>query len=256
MSQAKAVALTEGAEEEQKKREIQELVDAEVATGISTYLYTQPDGEEVYVVRFDISPSRQDKTKTYYAFLELVAVDEDTPNPWVGVRFGAHTAPDFVDVRGVAKEQLGEDGIVDVKDSRVKAKIADFCWEVYKRLWGYEARRCVGERLLAEKEGGDVTGLHDKPWELVTILVSGVMSTEVKFAFDDPTSKLPTRLKLQFLRDDEVVEGEKKQKAWVGKVCKEEGLEGIEKVVEYMKVVNAMAGEINENGVASGDENK
>jgi hypothetical protein len=104
LMQAEAVALTKDTEEEGRKREVQNLVNAEVATGISTYIYTQPDGEEVYVVRFDIFPSREDPASTYYAFLELVSVDDDTPVPWVGVRFGAHTAPEFVDVKGVAKQ--------------------------------------------------------------------------------------------------------------------------------------------------------
>ncbi|GMI34102.1 hypothetical protein TrCOL_g1352 [Triparma columacea] len=237
LMQAEAVALTKDTEEEGRKREVQNLVNAEVATGISTYIYTQPDGEEVYVVRFDIFPSREDPASTYYAFLELVSVDDDTPVPWVGVRFGAHTAPEFVDVKGVAKQFLGEDGIVDVKDPGIKGKITDFCWEVYKRLWGYEARRCVGERLLASGGGeGGITGLHDKPWELVSFLVPGSLTTELKFAFDEPTSKLPTRVKVELIRDDEVVGGEeeKKHKAWIGKVCKEEGLDGVFKVVEYI----------------------
>jgi hypothetical protein len=288
LMQAEAVALTKDTEEEGRKREVQNLVNAEVATGISTYIYTQPDGEEVYVVRFDIFPSREDPASTYYAFLELVSVDDDTPVPWVGVRFGAHTAPEFVDVKGVAKQVrwgvgrggvqekrrkatisityvlpvtcfrrvlltrfgrrrfvpphssskfLGEDGIVDVKDPGIKGKITDFCWEVYKRLWGYEARRCVGERLLASGGGeGGITGLHDKPWELVSFLVPGSLTTELKFAFDEPTSKLPTRVKVELIRDDEVVGGEeeKKHKAWIGKVCKEEGLDGVFKVVEYI----------------------
>lgn len=235
--QAKAVAKTKDNEEEQRRREVQNLVNAEVATGISTYIYTQPDGEEVYVVRFDVYPSKEEPASTYYAFLELVSVDDDTSEPWVGVRFGAHTAPEFVDVKGIANEMLGEEGIADTKDPEVKTKITNFCWEVYKRLWAYEARRSVGERLLASGgEEGGLKGLHDKPWELVSFLIPGSISTELKFAFDEPTSKLPTRVKVEFFKDDELVqqgEEEKAHKASIGKLCKEAGLEGVEKVVTY-----------------------
>ncbi|GMH70187.1 hypothetical protein TrRE_jg5324, partial [Triparma retinervis] len=69
-SNARALALSSSGLA--RRRLVQDRANAEAATGISTYLYTQPSGEEVYAIRFDVEPGREEGTRTYYAFLDLV----------------------------------------------------------------------------------------------------------------------------------------------------------------------------------------